>query len=904
MKCNSSRDLPGEWRVMTEEYIAKFPRKPADMSMREWDALMTALGPNPKCVRLEQGLCKTPCGLSPDGKTYSVQLDHVVPRSRDGATISANMQPLCDIPNAIKQAKPDRYWESSQFFFDGMPNQEKLRSGQIEFAWKPALRLAQAMLNHNADIYRVFLLLWWIVGGGKTISMVVLCSAINNVILHKGLPGTPRINKLLILTKESALRDSIAAELQDELVKYGIYNKSPVVKIVDKGDLWCLPGYVERADIVVACVHQVWEVNRDEPRTDEQLARVLSLFGAIAIDEPHFGPGQLERLKNLAPRALKFGFSNTPINDLGDILEHFVMFSMLDYKYARTKDDSLKSLVPFDEGIENGFYVPVVPEIHRTMVRGIEGDEQDGLHDDDSSIISRMNVCKAVIRRIQELDKVGRVEAPDDWFSSHALIRAADVKSAEDICKQVNTFLDENRREFPIEDGWRAVLVHGSMKGGAPEERRLIHQKSTRLEHPWMRAKSLPKGRCDALCARIMFVVDMAREGTNQPLCNTIAWLCPSVSLVELIQRIGRAMRAILGMRRDILERHQSVHLFWHAVHKDNGPSIQRAIDWMLNMPTFAKDMPTLDDLLEDGEIRNNMERGDVENVLTPEDKSQIEHAVGTKIIAGTPPDEIDVDEIINSPDIMTKPVSGERKRRAKDFIRTITSNSPEKERRVGVREKITPLSLICYERLKESYADEDLIRFIDTDMAYANLTDAAKADMKRDLSSSLYLRKLVEDQKRKNDAIFSMAAPKATQPLCGKGGVIFEIAGAYVERLKGLELPNELRPDECDDPSRIYRAKKGFLIRYVTRACHVILGEKPIKNGGYFDRIEYHTRLRHPKVDQTMFDLVRLQLMIDGHLPVVRAVYDSQVQDRIDRGMTLSDFERDLNAVSVDEYA
>lgn len=880
------------------KYLAKFSRKPADVSQEEFEALCMGLGGQDQCVRLTQGICQKPCSLSDDGITYTVQWDHIVPRALGGKSTRANLQPLCDIPNAIKQAKPDEYWESSRFFFDidNKPNREKLRPGQIEFAWKPAIRLAEAMLSHNADIYRVYLLLWWIVGGGKTISMPILCSAINTVILEKGHKGTPRINKLLILTKEAALRDSIARELETELVGYGIYRRKPEVRIVNAWDKWGLPGYIDRADIVVACVHQLWEIERDKPRNDQQVARILSNFGAIGIDEIHFGAGQLERLKNLSPRSLKFGFSNTPINDLGEILDSFVMLSMLDYQYGLFTDDSLKILTPFQDGLNNGLYVPVQPEKHKTMVCGIEGDEQDGIHADPLNIWSEKNVCVAVIKRLQELDRTGRSSAPDDWFSSHALIRADNVKAGEEICRQINSFLNDNRPEFPVSDGWRATLLHGELKNGPAEERRLTHPEASKLKHPWMRAKSLPKGRCDKTCARILVVVDMVREGANNCLCNVIGWTCASTSLIELIQRIGRAMRAIPNMNRKILLRHQSVHLFWHAGFEENAPAIRRAIEWMLSMPLYGAEMPTLDDLLDDGEIETDIQKGKPESVLTPEDKSDIEHVIGQQILSGTKPKDIDIDWIIDHPGVLRSPVSKERRKSAKEFGRILTSNSPEKEKRLGVRQSFQPISVICYEKPKESYTDEDLIRFIDTDMDYTT-SEEDKEAMRNGIKTMPFLRRDVESRKRKNDAIFSTAMPTPSQSLTGSKkstgnpSVISEISALYASRLKGLVVPEEkINPGKDDLVNKV-----NFIRKYVTTACHVILGTPSLTQGDRFDRIEYHTRLKSPKIDQKMFEMVRLQLMIDGHLPVLRAVYEDQVLERINAGMTLRDFRMNI---------
>ena len=203
---------------------------------------------------------------------------------------------------------------------------------------------------------------------------------------------------------------------------------------------------------------------------------------------------------------------------------------------------------------------------------------------------------------------------------------------------------------------------------------------------------------------------------------------------------------------------------------------------------------------------------------------------------------------------------------------------------------------MCSYERLKDHYTDAELIRFLDSG-ADLDIPEEDREAMKIELADVPRTRRLAESLKRRHDRVFQLPVPEATQKLTGKNSVVNRIAGSYIKKLAGLEYPVDVI--DAKDPNS---AQIGFLVKYVSLAAHVLLGAKKVETGGYFDKIEYHRALRIPSHNQKMFELVRLQLMIDGFMPSVRALFEEHVQDRIHRGLTLRDLNRTIQQAGSDE--
>ena len=95
-------------------------------------------------------------------------------------------------------------------------------------------------------------------------------------------------------------------------------------------------------------------------------------------------------------------------------------------------------------------------------------------------------------------------------------------------------------------------------------------------------------------------------------------------------------------------------------------------------MPAYIEGMTTLEQLLEDGTHKSDMQKGPIEHILTPEDRANLEHATGKLIMSGIPKDNIDDDDVVCTPGLLPTPLSGERRRRGREYVKSLRSD-PEK---------------------------------------------------------------------------------------------------------------------------------------------------------------------------------------------------------------------------------
>ena len=136
--------------------------------------------------------------------------------------------------------------------------------------------------------------------------------------------------------------DSIADEIEKEMVKYGIVSASPRVFQIENGSGWDRVS-TGNYDIAVACTQSIWEGDK-RILSREDLAKKLSMFEAIVVDECQFAPERFLELIDMAPRAWKFSMSATPMDGDGKFLaqDHPGRFVLLSsYSYIDGRDDKI-----------------------------------------------------------------------------------------------------------------------------------------------------------------------------------------------------------------------------------------------------------------------------------------------------------------------------------------------------------------------------------------------------------------------------------------------------------------------------------------------------------------------------------------------------------------------------------
>ena len=804
------------------DFIPVIGQKPREMSDQDWMQFNHS-HPVPHCISIQRGECTTPCSLRDDGIHYDVQVDRIVPGANGGKYVASNCQPLCSVANASKGKRPDNYW-IKEFWFDLPVDKTKLRPGQIEFAWKPFARVAELLQDRQTDIRKHALLLWWIVGGGKTLGLLTACSSFNYHVQMKS-PACARIDRLLVLVKESALRQQLAREFETESIKYGIWKKKPVVREIKSGDQWNQPRYIEGADIVVSCAHQLWETDGRDV-CDEKLAQRLRPFGGIAFDEVHYAPEQLIRVIKKSPLAVKFATTNTPIDRLGKALDFLVLYSVLDYEWGRDADKSLKSLEPLEVGIEKGKYYQLENTEHKLLQAGNESEVVSGDHCKDFSIHTRQHiaqkVCDILWNQEKEAIQSGLIASP------HAVIVCDSIESVKDLESSLNSWLECNRSRFPENNGWRAISVYADKKGDPKEETRLFHNKDS-IVNPWLRSLKNEGLKSDANCARILIVKDMAREGINQPLCTTIGWTCKAESMIEIIQRIGRAMRLHSSWKGKDIKGLSDVCLVWPKRFQKMEMAISKSLQWILSMADMATEAKIVDMLsfLENRTVPTGNEAKNPESTLTHSDRVLVEQFIG---VAKSEKRDVDWNDFHNAVGVAW---GGEKTSSAVKYGEKVI-DSPLNSKTIDL-DVMEPISVPCYEKPKEHYDEVTLLKWFELNGHEAFGLDDSDIEKGKKTFTDVW-RKVVENKKREYDA------------------------SLYVEPMIDIHI-NDLTPKFAYPIAKLCSTGKADVVgksfaavtKVIKKALSVPDGEQ-LKNYGPFDRPEYCAELMRTDVYAKIF--------------------------------------------------
>lgn len=530
-------------------------RKPSWLRQEIWTQFINKWGTDPQC-HWHEGCDK-----------LADTVDHIVARRNGGSDEIENLQPLCREHNSKKGIKPDQYWSKSFFFDYPRINLEKLRTAQRREGWDRILDYQEWFLRPWNQINRTIYGNFWIVGAGKTLAPIVQACALNYLIQKHLGKSHPRINKILILTKERAIRDQIANSLsgeeegENELVKYGISSDAPRVGILSEG--WQLNDFVslERCDVWVSCIQQFFETNNN-PR--ENLSEILAQFPFIAIDEPHYGREQVLNIVQRAVDSLVFGYTGTPIEADGTALSQFTLLSVYDYDDANENDHSMKYVN--DRDSEFTYFVDEVGITRAELINDTGFQETDDATQEgyDKNLIPQLSVVQAVLTYMESCDKIEentsimssdiaphrpKGSKAELWYPVHSMIVVDSVQIGRKICEQINQIFEQNRKKFPREKGYQAEIIHSNLSEALVdgslnrEDKAFIKGKKMFPNHPWMLYQQT--GIRNEKCSRVLVAIGMAREGVSNRYCGCIGYACKSESLVELVQRaIGRQIRS------------------------------------------------------------------------------------------------------------------------------------------------------------------------------------------------------------------------------------------------------------------------------------------------------------------------------------------------------------------------
>ena len=549
------------------------------------------LSVNPQCVRLGKE-CDTPCEIVIDGE-YEVQLDHIVPKSLGGSDTIDNLQWLCRCENAAKQNKPDARY-SGFMYFDHDIDIEALRKHQLVLGYKKVVQDYRSEYTDPTRIMRRFALLAWLVGAGKTVGMMAILFAINNVRRTLGGGSARRIKRVLWVVHQKALVEQLVDELSSEMTAYGIAPRNPRVVQVTDARKW---NY--QADIVVACTQALWDAE-GRSISDQERAEILGSFDAIVVDEAQFAISHYLSMAKLAPNAFKFAVTATPMDADGNLFcdmdggaykDHFALFSVFGYHDGRAAG-FYKELLPFDEGKKAGCYLD-------ESGGAAEIRAGDIIETETNTRIPGLPRDVAIVRKARNLAVSDSVSTN---FDHHVMVRVGSIIAAQHLVKVLEADGD-------------VVGVWAGQKGPS----------LGRDTHPWMLAKG-KKGRIPARGKRVVVVVDIGQFGINNPYCSLIVWLEPNRSMIELVQRIGRAIR-----RRDGQD-DSRIRVMWNSAHNDFGGSIGQAIDYMLNMETRLDGFVSMSQLGPDPAY---VISDPVSSPIKPEDRVELASIIGARMLPG-----------------------------------------------------------------------------------------------------------------------------------------------------------------------------------------------------------------------------------------------------------------------------
>ncbi|GEM_PF-6777422 len=872
------RQLPGVAPVKDPGKKKVGVEKPTWMSMEQWRELLARYDGVPQCANTKK-------------TAYEAKLvvDHIVPRSKGGKNEVSNYQFLCEEENLRKGAKPDKYW-AQELYYDRDYDPTKFRYAQRDLAYLKILTHENHFQRPWAQINRVVYLLAWITGAGKTISIHAVGFALNQILRKEKGVAYPRVDRILVLVKEQALRDQLAKELTEDVVNYGICRIPPKVGVVENSGQFDQDYWLEQHDIVVSCLQQVWE--RDNGISRDNIEQILGKFALIFFDEPHYAVAQVATLAEQATRSLCFGLTSTPINAKGNVLESYILFSECGWREVSERQKNLKYLSASEEAIQQSKIVDSVDEINarshfcgkRTEIEG-----SPDTPDYNTQIEPAKSVAEKVVSYVVNADRLcekvfsGEITPkpaqhrdaseviPDLIYPMHAMISVRSKHDAEVIAKHLNEkIFQSDPEQYPPHQGFRAEVVFSA---GVDEDGKPVKGYKLDTDHPWLKCWRTKKfkmtGRGWELpdkCARFLIVVDMGREGINNPFCGVVGLGRRTQSIIEVIQRlIGRQIRSyiepFLGKLRVPPAQLDTIKIWTHdawdypkagdAPDNATAQRIRDGLHFCEYMDEWLAGLTTLEDLIENGkELLDPKTETTDEGVLTTEEKLKIALDIGAYQLK---------DKEIPEEEIITDCCGQNSKKRelAKDWI-DLVQKSPESAKAV-LKQNITlrKLHVIEYERPKTHPSLTDLRWFyeVHNSGSLPLVEMLAKPDI--DDTTKAALRSNMEFTYAQYMAKFHSFAglPKVTDFERIRKQLVNQLYSQL--RYKPYSTSNEGSFIEGDS-KKIQRAA----YQSIGYAVKTVLGLEKAEKGSEHDVPQYHAALSDPSVVRNILGYARQKVL------------------------------------------
>jgi len=762
------------------KYQAICPKNPPDdVDANDYRNLIEH---NPQCINFAEGRCgSVPCAPADDDGFYKVEVDHCQSRKNGGDSSSANIQLMCGCANRSKYIGPDPNYLQTNFF-DQPIDIENLRIHQRLKAYNLVRFDYKHLFENPQQLMRTVMLLGWMVGAGKTIGMMSILFAYNQVRLMK-YSASKRAKRVLWLVHQTTLVKSLKHELVDDLIKNNIIKSPPRIEVVEEACHW---GF--EADIVVACPQALWP-NKGRALDDRAISEILDRFEVIVIDEGHYAIDKYLQIMKLAPHALKFAITATPMDADGNLLcemddgrykDRFTLLSSFSYDEGRTQG-IFKLLTPFKDGLHNQYH----------PVNGGESEIRKGIDIDsgnDTSIIHNITRANGVIgRAIQEAKIEDRLV---ETYDNHIMIRVGSIAHAK---SWLDTLSKSNHDEFCVSAVW------SNSKG----------KKLSDPNHPWMIAK-FSDGKCKEGATRIVITVDIGQFGINNRYCSVIAWIDTVNSLIEIIQRIGRAIRTTNSLG--------NVRLVWNARDKEFSDRLNDAIDYMLNMESRLSAFNTLDDI---SIKQRNLSKKESHAKLNPVDQLLISKAIG-----GSANSDIDIKDVIDRWEKdRDAPLTESQKDRGSKFVEDIIDIPDYKDRIVWLPESIDydGSEIVQHELPPDNYDISYLIHAVESGILGGKANPKKYISWLSDKTCEPHeeivntITGLVQERDRK---IYAVPTVPFTpyQVVAAKSSDCKILGIDSYSLLLFRELSEVIKDVDKDELSRLCRSKATVAARYVFR--------------------------------------------------------------------------------------
>jgi hypothetical protein len=671
-------------------------QKPNWLKAEDWTVLLQRHGGVPHCAIT--------------GETDDLSVDHIIPVYHGGTDDASNLQFLTKSLNSRKGIQPDAYWRRP-FYFDQVPVLSQCRAAQSGL-YRELLAQGDWFSEPSSNISRLLYMFPMVVAAGKTLSTLIASCAYNQAIRAKW-GAARRADRILVLTKERAIRDQFVRDLSHDPMRYGIFPSPPRVAAVEKGFQFDNEAWLSSHDVIVSCLQQLWD------GTKQNLPELLHRFPIIAFDEPHFAADRVLSLVEMAKTSICFGFTGTPIDAAGDLLPRMIKVFSFGYQDADEKDRSVKYLNDTDWEQE---HLQVAELDAATLLdRGeMKSSIDTSANGYGKNLEPAKSVAWEVILRMERSDQLvlANVQAaphrlyydpPPEVsirYPLHAMLSCDNVRFANHLCKTINEeCLDRHRDRFPRASGWNAEVVH--CEGEEPDNSKRP-DKPLLPGHAWLRA-SQQGNQIDQKCSRILLVVGMGREGVNNPLCGLFGVTSDHLSLIEAVQRvIGRQLRSTVIEHDGIWSvppaELDTVGIITHEAFVASLRDVLRdAIDFVVNMDVRLEGMATVADLREGTELPER-KGADLTNYLPFVDRLQIAGAIGARP---------------NTPDIDLVVQFGEghqgREKTIREWIDLVRTEPLRAAQRLKVHSnfQLQPIVQVLWEGLTRDPSDRQLQAFL-----------------------------------------------------------------------------------------------------------------------------------------------------------------------------------------------